>query len=593
MAVSKSSLLSRLALLALLAPLAPLGGACASGTVPLEDGGQAPGNDPQSEEPAICLLHNCESDAECGACSDGRHSCKLDERRCVACDADTGAGCGDSEYCSSYGVCVPDGVSCPTDVHGTPTITCASSADCIACDPMHRVCDPATSQCVACTADDTSECQSTDVCDLGHCSAKCPSSCSTDNDCGDCGGPGHEAHACNAHKCAQCSSTYACPAGEECSAQGVCVAQCGGDGAGTCQSDADCASCGGEATKCHMAINESVGQCGPAAAGCSDLGEGVAVLPPPWDQVTNLCSNDGDCAGVGVELNVGKMLRDLTGFDQIGDADITYGMNVCADVTVGSGNDKVSCGVCVPCQVDSDCNNIDIDQVAGDAFGPIGSLAAAFLLDQVFGANDHTVHMYCETVAAGYGVCTPCPGILYDCGVGGGDGGGSSGGSGGTCDHDTCSTGAALSGSCDACAAEVCAVDDYCCTTAWDATCVQEVDAYCNTSCGGGGGQQASCDHSECDTGASLDAACSDCAAAVCAADSYCCDNQWDGTCVQEVDQYCNLSCGGGGGGQPECSQAADCPGTDGCLAGGTCGPCSDDADCYPWLCDSYWGECY
>ena len=54
---------------------------------------------------------------------------------------------------------------------------------------------------------------------------------------------------------------------------------------------------------------------------------GVVVLPAPFDQVTNACSNDGDCAGVGVTFDVGKMLRDLTGISQIGDAPIQYPMS--------------------------------------------------------------------------------------------------------------------------------------------------------------------------------------------------------------------------------------------------------------------------
>src|SRR5262249_22654771 len=162
-----------------------------------------------------------------------------------------------------------------------------------------------------------------------ECSAKCPAACSTDNDCASCGAPGHEAHACNAHKCAECSSTYACPAGETCSAQGVCSTQCGTDGKGTCNGDGDCSGCGADSSECHKPIN-GPGKCGPQATGCSDLGKSVAVLPDPWDQVTNLCSNDSDCAGVGIQFNVGKMLRDLTGINQINDANLDYPMSVCA-----------------------------------------------------------------------------------------------------------------------------------------------------------------------------------------------------------------------------------------------------------------------
>src|SRR5262249_56603182 len=102
----------------------------------------------------------------------------------------------------------------------------------------------------------------------------------------------------NDHKCAQCWATYACPAGQTCSPQGTCTTQCGQSNNGVCQTDAECKGCGGDATKCHKPINGGDGKCGPEAAGCSDLGQNAAVLPAPWDKVTNLCSNDGDCSGV-------------------------------------------------------------------------------------------------------------------------------------------------------------------------------------------------------------------------------------------------------------------------------------------------------
>jgi hypothetical protein len=74
---------------------------------------------------------------------------------------------------------------------------------------------------------------------------------------------------------------------------------------------------------------------------------------------------------------------------------------------------------------------------------------------------------------------------------GGGNGGGGSGGSGGgdpapgtgQCAHPVCATGGALTSGCDACATAICAQDDYCCTTAWDSTCVSEAASICNLRC--------------------------------------------------------------------------------------------------------------
>lgn len=51
-----------------------------------------------------------------------------------------------------------------------------------------------------------------------------------------------------------------------------------------------------------------------------------------------------------------------------------------------------------------------------------------------------------------------------------------------TCNICTASTGP-LSSSCDPCASQVCTVDSYCCTTAWDSQCVGEVSSVCGKTC--------------------------------------------------------------------------------------------------------------
>ena len=93
-----------------------------------------------SGDTVICALHNCSSDSDCGACSAGRHLCNVRDRRCQACDVATGAGCYDDEVCSSFGTCIPNGLDCPTDDHGVPTVFCTETADCAACNVDHQVC---------------------------------------------------------------------------------------------------------------------------------------------------------------------------------------------------------------------------------------------------------------------------------------------------------------------------------------------------------------------------------------------------------------------------------------------------------------------
>ncbi len=132
----------------------------------------------------------------------------------------------------------------------------------------------------------------------------------------------------------------------------------------------------------------------------------------------------------------------------------------------------------------------------------------------------------------GDGVCSfnesvsTCPSDCAVCGTG--------------CAHPTSSTGGSLTASCDPCAARICTVDPFCCATAWDAICVGEVASVCQESCGGGG---AICAHAICSIGTNLTASCDPCAAQICAVDSFCCNSSWDGICVGEVASVCGGTC--------------------------------------------------
>lgn len=90
------------------------------------------------------------------------------------------------------------------------------------------------------------------------------------------------------------------------------------------------------------------------------------------------------------------------------------------------------------------------------------------------------------------------------------------------------------------CIQDVCAALPTCCTGHWTAACVAKaVDTpSCKTSC--------DCAHDPCSAGPDgtpLDAGCDPCVAAVCAADTYCCNNDWDGICVGEVGTLCGVQC--------------------------------------------------
>ncbi len=369
----------------------------------------------------VCLMHDCDDDAECAACPNGRNECDTSTHRCVKCvPGEPPDACEDGEVCSKYGTCIPEGMTCPTDAVGEPTITCTKDDDCFACDDMHQVCDTSTGKCVACSETNMYACDPQARCKDGQCLDKCPDPCTTDSDCEECGTMLNPGHACNekTRHCGECSETTPCPEGEVCGPQGMCIKKCGelGKPKGTCSSDADCAGCEGDLIACHKPVNGGDGKCGLPAEGCSEIGSFTA-LPEPWSSVTNTCSEDADCDGVGTNLNVGKMLRDLTGLDQINDATMQYGMNVCASVTVEAFGESATCGICVPCREDEDCSPIKFDPLIEQAFGPVGSLVADVLIKMAFGDAPHELNMYCEPVIGEFGVCAPCIDFIHECAV--------------------------------------------------------------------------------------------------------------------------------------------------------------------------------
>ncbi|WP_437971699.1 hypothetical protein WMF04_21380 [Sorangium sp. So ce260] len=170
-----------------------------------------------------------------------------------------------------------------------------------------------------------------------------------------------------------------------------------------------------------------------------------------------------------------------------------------------------------------------------------------------------------------------------------------------TCEHGKCVEGGPLDPACDPCVAAICAVDPFCCESGWDLACVNEVTTVCGETCGttdtcGNGvceagedcsscsqdcGSCPTCEHEVCDPGAALDPACDPCAQAVCAADPYCCNNEWDRMCVEAAEQTCGVVC------QDSCAH-------DLCSPGGAldsqCDPCvSAVCAADPYCCNNSW----
>jgi len=157
----------------------------------------------------------------------------------------------------------------------------------------------------------------------------------------------------------------------------------------------------------------------------------------------------------------------------------------------------------------------------------------------------------------------------------------------------------------NACWTIICAGDPFCCDNSWDGACANAAVAQCQTcamcgddlvnvdevcdgasldgeTCGsqGFGGGDLSCagDCGSFDTSACYDGDCcsdngtpgcndEECTDAVCAADAFCCDNNWDNICGNlgaDTCAICGVECGDG-----SVDGAEDCDG--GNLDGGTC----------------------
>ncbi|MCH2161743.1 MAG: hypothetical protein MK085_07700 [Phycisphaerales bacterium] len=83
------------------------------------------------------------------------------------------------------------------------------------------------------------------------------------------------------------------------------------------------------------------------------------------------------------------------------------------------------------------------------------------------------------------------------------------------------------------CCESVCASDPYCCETEWDQLCAEAVPSICNGGGGGGSGECGDPNSGSCEI-ANGTPYCSDeaCCEAICDADPFCCDTEWDQICA-------------------------------------------------------------
>lgn len=111
--------------------------------------------------------------------------------------------------------------------------------------------------------------------------------------------------------------------------------------------------------------------------------------------------------------------------------------------------------------------------------------------------------------------------------------------------HDKCATGTKLHPLCSSVVSAVCAADSFCCNNSWDNVCVNKVFSVGNSlAC-----VRNSCSHTLCTQGGPLTSGCDSptvspsCVSRICAADPYCCNNAWDSACVNAVSSVCGKTC--------------------------------------------------
>lgn len=116
------------------------------------------------------------------------------------------------------------------------------------------------------------------------------------------------------------------------------------------------------------------------------------------------------------------------------------------------------------------------------------------------------------------------------------------------CPHGKCVTGSKLEPGCGPCEAKICDLDPYCCNNEWDSLCVQEVRTICNSlTCSESMGR---CPHTLCTQGGPMTSGCdsnrANCVRQICAKNPLCCSaaGEWNEDCVNAVNECINPAFG-------------------------------------------------
>ncbi|MFO0635004.1 MAG: Ig-like domain-containing protein [Nannocystaceae bacterium] len=302
----------------------------------------------------------------------------------------------------------------------------------------------------------------------------------------------------------------------------LCLPQQGGNFCGTgCASDGECDE-GYLCSPTELQSVEGAGarQCIPTSGSCASGG---------GDDCTEDENEDNDDLDQATSLGAFPVGQELSG-SLCSDNNDWYRFDVDGGIVAAhlSGPSDVDMDLVL-----TDADGVLIESSAGlqsDEMLTSGCLPAGTYFLRVFAASSSTTGDYAFGVDVDDSTC-------------GGGGGGE-----GDCCTDTNMPGCEDSTVTDC----VCAFDDFCCSNEWDNTCATEAQSMCGLDCGGGG-----TDHDCCVTG---EAGCDDdtVEACVCAADEFCCSTEWDAMCVAKVGSLlCAPSCDPDDADGPCCSEHA------------------------------------
>jgi hypothetical protein len=125
------------------------------------------------------------------------------------------------------------------------------------------------------------------------------------------------------------------------------------------------------------------------------------------------------------------------------------------------------------------------------------------------------------------------------------------------------------------CCAQICTLDRFCCDVDWDGDCAEEAKGVCQGSYTACTANTRTCGTPDSNPGCN-----ETCCNTVCKVDPFCCLEEWDGTCVDEANSMCFLTCVPGAG---DCHSVHATPG----CATQTC--CETVCASDPYCCETEW----